>query len=103
LTDREKTAIVARAEKRKIEEGKETTFYHFERKIDTETLKNFKRRKRGKTLEVASPIIVSCPRFFLTNQNVNINSEKPRKIFPIPRRVPSAILLSKIFSKRRLA
>ena len=64
MTDREKTAIVAKAEKRKIEEGKEMTFYHFERKIDTETLKNFKKRKRGKTLEVASPIYSELLKFF---------------------------------------
>jgi len=46
---------VAKTEKRKNEEGKDTIFYHGESKIPSEKIEHFKRRKMSNKARIASP------------------------------------------------
>jgi hypothetical protein len=55
LSTTEMQIVIAKAEKRAREEGKETMFFHGESQITTKRIENFKKRKLTKELEVASP------------------------------------------------
>lgn len=47
--------IVAKAEKRVREEGKQTVFFHGNSEITRERIEQFKRRKTTKVIEAGSP------------------------------------------------
>ena len=47
--------IVAKADKRKLDEGKETVFFHHGVKVASTRIENFKKRKVTKDVDVASP------------------------------------------------
>jgi hypothetical protein len=89
LTGREKAGLVKRAEKHKREEGKETVFFHFDRQVNPATLENFKKRKRGKVLEVSSPICREYLQTLFDKLAANGKIEKPKKIFHTARQDPS--------------
>jgi hypothetical protein len=55
LTEKETKIVVAKAEKRARDEGKDTVFYHNGRLIPPTKIENFKRRKTVKESDVASP------------------------------------------------
>lgn len=52
--------VVAKAEKRAREEGKETIFFHGEAQITPERIEQFKRRKTTQRLEPMSPGAGTC-------------------------------------------
>lgn len=47
--------LVRKAEKRKLEEGKETEFYHCGTQITMEKFESFKKRKSGSYLSLEAP------------------------------------------------
>ena len=47
--------LVAKCEKRKRSEGKDTKFFHSGAEIQLERFENFKKRKTTKVMDVASP------------------------------------------------
>jgi hypothetical protein len=47
--------LVAKYEKRKRSEGKDTKFFHGGAEIKSERFENFKKRKTTKVMDVASP------------------------------------------------
>jgi hypothetical protein len=55
LPSADMSIIVAKAEKRASDEGKETIFFHNETQIAYEKIEHFKRKKNTNAAEAASP------------------------------------------------
>jgi len=55
LSAEEMSIIVAKAEKRKTEDGKETVFFRNDSQITLERIENFKKRKSTLMADPASP------------------------------------------------